>query len=242
MTATRRPETRRGVRAFPKCRGRGRISRVVRHAEERQAEAAPATLGDVLYSDSSKSLVPEADWERLVRAVAAGDALALHALYDRAHRVVFTLSMRISGSRETAEELTLDVFHDVWRRARHYDPAGGTVLGWIMNQARSRAIDRLRFEHRHKRADPHAAGFEPAEEAADTHDALESLQRSEMLRRALGELTAVEREAIETAFFSGLTYAEAAVRLQQPLGTVKSRIRSGLHKLRQALTAEGARP
>jgi RNA polymerase sigma-70 factor (ECF subfamily) len=215
---------------------------VVRHAEERHPAAAPATLGDVLYSDSTKSLVPEADWESLVRAVAAGDPLALQALYVRAHRLVFTLTMRISGSRETAEELTLDVFHDVWRRAQHYDPANGTVLGWIMNQARSRAIDRVRFEHRRKRADPDAADFEVTEEAADTRDALESLEQGEMLRRALGALTAVEREAIEIAFFSGLTYAEAAVRLQQPLGTVKSRIRSALHKLRQALTAEGARP
>jgi DNA-directed RNA polymerase specialized sigma24 family protein len=67
------------------------------------------------------------------------------------HRIVFTLIVRITNNRETAEELTLDVFHDVWRRAANYDPATGSVVGWIMNQARSRAIDRLRFEHRKKR-------------------------------------------------------------------------------------------
>src|SRR3546814_13011070 len=87
----------------------------------------------------------------LVQSMAAGDQLALHALYERAHRPVFTLIMRITANRETAEELTIDVFHDVWRRASRYDPANGTVLGWVMNQARSRAIARLRFESRKKR-------------------------------------------------------------------------------------------
>ena len=83
--------------------------------------------------------------------MAAGDPLALHALYERTHRIVFTLIVRITHNRETAEELTVDVFHDAWRRAASYDPAGGSVVGWIMNQARSRAIDRLRFEQRKKR-------------------------------------------------------------------------------------------
>src|SRR5687767_8362926 len=106
-----------------------------------------ATLGDVLYA-KSKDPVLEQEWATLVRAIAAGDQLALHALYERAHRPVFTLIMRITANRETAEELTVDVFHDVWRRASRYDPANGTVLGWIMNQARSRAIDRVRFEKR----------------------------------------------------------------------------------------------
>ena len=115
-------------------------------AKERTENTA-ATLGDVLYA-KSKAVVPEEDWAALVRSIAAGDQLALHALYERAHRMVFTLAMRITANRETAEELTVDVFHDVWRRAAGYDAANGTVLGWIMNQARSRAIDRLRFENR----------------------------------------------------------------------------------------------
>jgi Sigma-70 region 2 len=97
---------------------------------------SPATLGDVLYA-RSKVPVPEQDWAALVQSIAAGDQLALHALYERAHRMVFTLIMRITANRETAEELTIDVFHDVWRRAPRYDAANGTVLGWIMNQARA---------------------------------------------------------------------------------------------------------
>jgi RNA polymerase sigma-70 factor (ECF subfamily) len=115
------------------------------------------------------------------------------------------------------------------------------VLGWIMNQARSRAIDRLRFDQRKKRVDPRA-DEEPSPHSGhgNTMDALESKQQGEVLRRAVAALSTVERQAIETAFFSELTYAETAVRLNQPLGTVKTRIRSALHKLRQALDDEGA--
>jgi len=201
---------------------------------------SPATLGDVLYA-RSKAPVPEQDWAALVQSIAAGDQLALHALYERAHRMVFTLIMRITANRETAEELTIDVFHDVWRRASRYDAANGTVLGWIMNQARSRAIDRLRFESRKKRI--HGRDEQPlAELAADPRDVLELREQSESLRAALVALTPDERQAIETTFFAGLTHAEAAARLNQPLGTIKTRIRSGLHKLRHTLTAEAGKP
>jgi RNA polymerase sigma-70 factor (ECF subfamily) len=207
------------------------------HLQEDRREGSKGTLGDVLYADKSKNPPAEKDWVQLVQSIAAGDQLALHALYERAHRVVFTLIVRITANRETAEELTLDVFHDIWRRASRYDAANGTVLGWIMNQARSRAIDRLRFDQRKKRVDPDASELAPAIEAADSHDLLEFKQQSEALRAALMVLTADERQAIEAAFFSELTYAEVAERLNQPLGTVKTRIRSGLHKLRHALTA-----
>jgi RNA polymerase sigma-70 factor (ECF subfamily) len=200
----------------------------------------PATLGDVLYA-RSKPPVLEQDWAALVQSIAAGDQAALHALYERAHRPVFTLVMRITANRETAGELTVDVFHDVWRRAARYDAANGTVLGWIMNQARSRAIDRLRFDSRKKRS---RAGDEqlPPEAAADPCDVIALREQGEALRAALVALTPDERQAIETTFFAGLTHAEAAARLNQPLGTIKTRIRSGLHKLRHALTAGTGKP
>jgi RNA polymerase sigma-70 factor, ECF subfamily len=210
--------------------------------EECFRESRPGTLGDVLYANKAKAVVSEGDWVDLVRSVAAGDPRALHALYDRAHRIVFTLAVRITYNRETAEEVTLDVFHDVWRRARAYDPANGTVLGWIANQARSRAIDRLRFEGRKKRRDPNPGDPVEIAESPDPRDVLELEQQGRALRAALALLTPGEREAIESAFFSGLTHAEIAVRLKQPLGTVKTRIRSGLHKLRQAIAAEARNP
>ena len=203
-----------------------------------EAETAPATLGDVLYGRPGGPLVTERSWVELVHAVAARDQMALHALYERAHRPVFTLTMRISRSRETAEELTLDVFHDVWRRAPAYDPANGTVLGWIMNQARSRAIDRIRHDQRQKRSDPATQAARPAPEGSYTHDALERKQQAEAVQRALLTLAPAERQAIETAFFGEFTYAQVAEKLDQPLGTIKTRIRAGLLKLRDALDTQ----
>ena len=208
--------------------------------EPGRREGSPGTLGDVLYAGKSKIPVQEQDWVALVQSVAAGDQLALHALYERAHRIVFTLVMRIACNRETAEELTLDVFYDVWRRASRYDAANGTVLGWIANQARSRAIDRLRFEQRKKRVEPNPDAALLAVDTPDYRDLLELKEQTHALRGALAALTPDERQAIEAAFFSEWTHAEVAERLKQPLGTVKNRIRSGLHKLRQAL-ADGAR-
>jgi RNA polymerase sigma-70 factor (ECF subfamily) len=199
-----------------------------------QHDRPTRVLGDLLYVDKAIP-VSERDWVGLVQSIAAGDQRALHALYERTHRIVFTLAVRITNSRETAEEVMLDVFHDVWRRASKYDAAGGSVVGWIMNQARSRAIDRVRLEQRQKRVKPHAEDPVPAIPASGPHDALDLKEQSVRLRNALTVLTPEERQAIETAFFSELTYSEAAARLNQPLGTVKTRIRSGLGKLRQAL-------
>ena len=203
-------------------------------------ERSPGTLGEVLYANPSRAPVSEAEWVTLVRAVAAGDQDALHALYERAHKVVFTLSMRITANRETAEEVTVDVFHSVWRRASGYQEADGTVLGWIMNQARSRAIDRLRFEQRMKRVPPETSNPLPPAESLSPDALVAFKQQSEAIRRALAVLTPDERQAIETAFFSDLPYTEVATRLNEPVGTIKTRIRSGLNKLRHAL-AEGGR-
>jgi RNA polymerase sigma-70 factor (ECF subfamily) len=202
-------------------------------------ERSPGTLGEVLYARPSRPPVSEAEWVALVRAVAAGNQDALHALYERAHRVVFTLSVRITANRETAEEVTLDVFHDVWRRAADYDPADGTVLGWIMNQARSRAIDRLRFEQRKKRVPSHTGPPLPPIGSMSPDESVVFKQQSDAIRTALEVLSPDERQAIEIAFFSELPYAEVAVRLNEPVGTIKTRIRTALHKLRQALAEEG---
>jgi RNA polymerase sigma-70 factor (ECF subfamily) len=208
---------------------------VARRPDRDPPESKTNTLGDVLFGNKPKAPLPEKDWTALVQSIAAGDQRALHVLYTHTHRLVFTLIVRITGNRETAEELTLDVFHDVWRRAKTYDPAGGSVVGWIMNQARSRAIDRLRFEHRRKRVHDPADTPARATAANGPHEAFEAGEQGDLLRQALQVLTPVERQLIETAFFSELTYAEVAEKLDQPLGTVKTRIRSGLAKLRQAL-------
>ena len=203
--------------------------------ETEPSNSGTRTLGDLLYGDNAKFRVPEQDWVALIRSIAIGDQVALHSLYERTHRIVFTLIARITKNRETAEELTVDVFYDVWRKASSYDPANGSVVGWIMNQARSRAIDRFRFEHRKKRVKSY--GETPLQTSAshDPHQVCELEEQGRLLRAALELLTPEERRAIETAFFGESTYDEVAARLNQPVGTIKTRIRSGLGKLRQAL-------
>ena len=193
------------------------------------------TLGDVLRERGTRTSLSEEEWFLLVRSIASGNQLALHSLYERTHRIVFTLMVRITNSRETAEELTIDVFHDVWRKASTYDPVNGSVVGWIMNQARSRAIDRLRHEQRKKRVNNEVGGSVADLTTADPHTALDSAEQSRLLKEALDGLSAEERESIEMAFFAELTHQEVSERLNKPLGTIKSRIRSGLSKLRNAL-------
>jgi RNA polymerase sigma-70 factor, ECF subfamily len=197
----------------------------------------PGTLGEVLYAQQAAAPISEAEWVGQVRAIAGGDQHGLRAIYDRTHRVVFTLIMRICNDRQSAEELTLDVFHDVWRRASDYDPEGGTVLGWIMNQARSRAIDRRRFEQRKKRVDPLAGSPLSETTAREVDEVVISEAEGRALREALALLSPDERQAIEISYFSELTYSEVAAQLNHPVGTVKTRIRSGLSKLRNALSS-----
>ena len=206
-----------------------------RRTNEAQQGSDKKTLGDLLYANQTHTPTSEQEWVGLVRSIATGDQLALHSIYEQTHRIVFTLIARITNNRETAEELTVDVFHDVWRRASTYDPANGSVIGWIMNQARSRAIDRLRFEQRKKRVNNYADAPITTTAPNDPQQACQLEQQSQLLRNALEVLKPEERQVIETAFFSEMTYEQVAAKLNQPLGTVKTRIRSGLGKLRQAL-------
>src|SRR5437879_5365846 len=143
------------------------------------------TLGDILDADKSRVRVSEDEWLQLVRAVANGDQRALHSIYEQTHRIVFTLIVRITANQETAEEVTLDVFYDVWRKASTYDPANGSVVGWIMNQARSRAIDRLRFEQRKKRVNTQADGPLTVTAASGPQEAFEAREQGRLLRHAL---------------------------------------------------------
>lgn len=198
------------------------------------------TLGKLLYADPTRRRTPESDWAALIVAIAAGDARALSLLYRRTHRLVFTLALRITGSREVAGEITVDVFHDIWRRAAAYR-AEGSVIGWIMNQARSRAIDRVRFETRAKRTMP--AGHDIPEAAPEpAADPVDARNRSQQLRRAVAVLAEGERRAIEVAYFADMSHAEAAVHLGEPVGTIKTRIRTALQKLRRMMDAEWGRP
>lgn len=194
----------------------------------------PATLGDVLYAQA-KGALPEQVWLGLVEAVAVGDQAALHALYEMTHRLIFTLILRLTANRDIAEELTLDVFQDVWRRAARFDRSCGSVLAWIMNLARAHAVGRLRAEA--KKRGPSA----DAVPAPDTRDVVELRQQEDSMRGALAALTPDERRAIERTFFAGQTHVQASARLDQPPGIIKMQIGSGLEKLRDSLLPH-ARP
>jgi RNA polymerase sigma-70 factor, ECF subfamily len=197
--------------------------------------AGATTLGSLLYGDGTKSRVSEGAWIALVAAMASKDVRALHTLYEHLHGFVFTIALRIARNRATAEEITVDVFHEAWRRADRYNPIDGTVVGWVMNLARSRAIDRSRFDNRRKRIPAAPLCAEPV---AEVPDAIEQRESSTHVKAALAGLTNEERAAIELAYFSDSSYAEVARRLGVPLGTIKSRIKSGFTKLRFALAPE----
>lgn len=190
-----------------------------------------------MRSDGQPRRTPESEWVALVRAIGKGDQSAFRQLFSRMHALVFTLIFRIVHDPDTAEELTLDVFHGVWTRAAQYRADAGSVVGWVMSQARSRAIDHIRFATRLKRVNPFPDSSEATPDS--TGERLDAMSLATRLRSAVAGLSPSERTAIETAFFSELSYVEAASYLREPAGTVKARIRSAIEKLRVAMLKDG---
>jgi RNA polymerase sigma-70 factor (ECF subfamily) len=188
------------------------------------------------------------DLTRLMARIAGREESALAELYDRTSARVFGLVFRILADRSEAEESTLDVYLQVWRSAPSFRPERGAVVGWLLLMARSRAIDRLRAMERRRSAEVSFAdhGSRAAACAAarcEPADApLESEERRQLVVRAVCDLPEKQRRAIELAFFDGMSHREIAARLATPLGTVKTQIRLGMDKLREALlplTSEG---
>lgn len=183
------------------------------------------------------------EWAVLIGRVAGGDQDALTALYDATNRLVYGLLLRILNNAATAEEVLLDVYVQVWKQATRYDGQRGNPRAWLATMARSRAIDRLRADGQAAR---HEAQLVEASTAAAGHDAEKQVVHEETRRlvcTALEVLPPEQREVIELAFYSGLTHSEIAARLNQPLGTVKTRVRRGMAKLRGILgpIQEGSR-
>ena len=174
----------------------------------------------------------------LLGRIARGDQAAFADLYDRLSGVLFSLAIRILGDPKDAEDTLQDAFLQIWDKAASFDPGFGSPLGWAAALTRNRAIDRLRATRRRRqRIDELAAGTESALEfqAPTAVEGAVAGERAARVRSALGTLPADQRQAIELAFFGGLTQNEIAARLNQPLGTVKARIRRGMLKLREAL-------
>ncbi|HTQ54832.1 MAG TPA: sigma-70 family RNA polymerase sigma factor [Bryobacteraceae bacterium] len=175
----------------------------------------------------------ESNWRNLIRRIAAADQGALAALYDTSNRLVYGMVLRVLENAADAEEVTLDIYSQVWRSAARFDGQRGTAVAWLLTIARTRAIDRLRaggkrasFETPLEGTDVRAAAVPPVEPGVGREVAA-----------ALASLAPEQREAIELAYWHGYSHSELADRLGQPLGTVKTRIRMGMMKLRAQLGA-----
>jgi RNA polymerase sigma-70 factor (ECF subfamily) len=181
----------------------------------------------------------EPKWQALLGRIRERDGEALQTLYDETSRVLYSLAHRVLNDREDAEEVMLDVYQQVWSSADRFDATRGTVLSWLAVMTRNRAIDRVRQSN--VRRTRELSIEEPIEAASDRPaPEMQSIleQQKGLVRKAMAELAADQREAIELAFYSGLSHSEVAEALGAPLGTVKTRIRVGMQKLRKALPAD----
>ncbi len=172
----------------------------------------------------------------LIKAMVAGDRKAFALFYDRYASLVFALILKIVRERAEAADALQEVFWEAWQGAAGYDPDRGSPEAWMLARARSRAIDRVRARRRRGEMLVAAAGEARAAAADDpASDAAARAEERGALRSALDRLPQAQREVIELAYYGGLTQTEIAERLKQPLGTVKTRIRLGLERLRDVL-------
>ena len=186
--------------------------------------------------DSRELGTRDQDWAALIGRVAEGDQSALTTLYDATSRLVFGLILRVVVDRSTAEEVLLDVYTQVWRQASTYDIKRGAPLAWLMTIARTRSIDRLRSgKHEHQNRESLDAIGEITSSTASPEADSVTAERRQRVRAALDTLSAEQREVIELAYYAGLSHSEIALKLGQPLGTVKTRTRLGMMKLRDML-------
>lgn len=189
--------------------------------------------------DSSPKPVASGLDPDLLARVARGDRGAFSQLYEQSSALLFSLAFRILGDRESAADLLQDVYLEIWRKRMRYDADRGSPMAWMVTMTRSRAIDRLRSRTAkgHGVTDP--IENSPAAQLADGNPGpLETSAGNEtrsLVGRALAELPEAQRKAIELAFYRGLSHSEIATQLNEPLGTIKTRIKLGMDKLRTVL-------
>jgi len=190
--------------------------------------AALAAVGDTSGADADRLIV---------RRMAGGDQVALGDLYDRHARLLYSLALRIVRERSDAEDVLQETFAQVWRQANRFESSRGTVVGWLVTVTRSRALDRLR-QRRTQRELP--GDFDRlADSLPDPSRGLDlqlvTAEQADRVRQALAALPDELRIPLELAYYEGLSQSEIAERLQTPLGTIKTRMRQTLHRLRDAL-------
>ncbi len=186
------------------------------------------------------SATTETDRELLLRA-AAGDDRAASALFDRFGSVLFAVAFRILRDRDEADEAVIQAFSQAWRDAARFEANRGSVAAWLTVIARSRSLDQLRARQRRQHMNDSASRSDPnvlpgmGAPGPDPDAAVRQREREQQVAAALALLSPPQRTAIELAFFEGLSHSEIATRLNEPLGTVKTRVRLGMQKLRESL-------
>lgn len=170
----------------------------------------------------------------LMHAIAKGDQDAFATFYDQTHRLVFGLALRILGNRETAEEVTTDIYMQIWRQATNFELVRGTAWSWLMTIARTRSIDRLRASAYTRQETETLDNVVQFVAPGDSPENLSlHAERSRMVQHALNQLTPEQRSLIEAAYFEGLSQTELSERFALPLGTVKTRVRAGMVVLKK---------
>jgi len=189
--------------------------------------------------EPARAAIREAAWGDYVRRCASRDESALAALYDESSQLAYTVALRILADEADASEVVVDVYKQVWDAAGRFDQQRGSAAAWIVMLARSRAMDRRRFRTARMRT---AVKVENLEEVMSPQPGPESLaiasQSGRSVTRALAAVPWEQRQALELAYFAGLTHSEIAGRLGEPLGTVKTRIRLAVGRLRELLKDE----
>jgi RNA polymerase sigma-70 factor, ECF subfamily len=200
------------------------------------AQPAPDTTVTTDTKLRTAAVIKDAHWRVYLARIADGEQPALGSLYDESSSLIYSMVLRVLGNVADAEEVTMDVYTQVWKGAAGYDASRGSVTAWLVTLARSRAIDRVRSRSSRARKetalpetyDAPSLGHSPEQETED-------VLRRDQVMTALATLPADQRQVVELAFYSGLTHSELAERLGQPLGTVKTRIRAGMSRLREQL-------
>lgn len=191
------------------------------------------TAATLMSSPVTSAFIQDPD---LIRRVAEKDRAAFGSLYDRYSQLALNLAWRILSERQEAEDVVQEAFLQIWREAPSYNPARANVSTWITTITRSRAIDKLRSRKARRIYDPPNEDLqEVTEHLPDKGTQRDSLDNRLLVRQAFGSLSVEQRVAIEMAYYEGMSQTEIAEALREPLGTIKTRIRSGLLKLKEML-------
>jgi RNA polymerase sigma-70 factor, ECF subfamily len=171
----------------------------------------------------------------LIQRIGMGDRASFVEFFTRFSRLVYSTAFKVVGSEADAQDIMQDVFFMIWEKAPRYDPERGKPLTWALTITRNKAIDKLRSLQRRSRLHDAAQNENEVGEQQVTFDQLDSVERGQIVLNAVMKLNKEQREAIELAYFKGLTQQEIAVQLHQPLGTVKARIRRGVLRLKKII-------